>query len=314
MKYTIVVAIFLLMTFHVNTTWGKTIKSHEIKLLIVDGFSNHDWKRTTSLVKQILQEYGGITIDVSTSPNSSATKEELENWCPNFSSYDVVLLNCNDLDNPVRWSDKTKKNMETFVSKGGGLYILHSANNAFAEWPEYNRMIGLGWRKKDFGKAVVISDDEKINIIEPGQGQNTSHGDRMNALVTRIGNHPIQEGLPRNWIFADIEVYTYARGPVENMTVLSYAKDEKYHLNFPIEWTVKYGKGNVYNSSLGHLWIDQKDPIGLRCAAFQTELHRAIQWLAGRKVDKSLPKDFPGVETVSLRNNIGLRENIIISQ
>lgn len=241
---------------------------------------------------------------MSTSPNSSASVEQLANWNPDFSAYDVVKLSCNDLGKPVRWSDTTRHNLENFVSKGGGLYIFHSANNAFEDWGDYNRMIGMGWRKNDFGKAVIIDDNKSLKIIEPGEGENTSHGKRINALTTRIGNHPIQKGLPRSWVYADIEVYTYARGPIENVAVLSYAKDEKYGLNFPIEWVIKYGKGNVYNSSLGHCWKDQKNPEGLRCAAFQTEMVRAIQWLAKRKVDTSLPKDFLGTSSVSLRDNL----------
>ncbi len=288
----------------VYSTTAKNQKDRDIKLLIVDGFSNHDWQRTTQAIVSILHEYGGIKIDISTSPNSSATQEQLEKWDPDFAAYDVVLLNCNDLGNPVDWSAATRKNLENFVHGGGGLYIFHSANNAFEDWDEYNRMIGLGWRKKDFGKAVIIEDDEHLKIIAPGDGENTSHGKRINALVTRIGNHPIQKGLPRSWVYADIEVYTYARGPMENTTILTYAKDEKYGLNFPIEWVVKYGKGNVYNSSLGHFWKDQQHPEGLRCVAFQTEMHRAIQWLAKRKVDTSLPKDFPGTDNVSLRDNL----------
>lgn len=302
------IRIFITFTFLAivlaNPSLARTINKHAIKLLIVDGFSNHDWKRTTQAIVKILDQYGGIKIDVSTSPNSSATLEQLENWNPDFSAYDVVLLNCNDLGNPVHWSNKTRKDLESFVSGGGGLYIFHSANNAFEDWPEYNRMIGMGWRNKNFGKAVVIGDDQSLKIIEPGDGENTSHGNRINALTTRIGSHLIQKGLPRSWVYADIEVYTYARGPMENVTILSYAKDEKYGLNFPVEWVIKYGKGNVYNSSLGHFWKDQENPPVMRCAAFQTEMHRAIQWLAKRKVDTSLPKDFPGTETISLRDNL----------
>ena len=282
-----------------------TTKPDKIKLLIVDGFSNHDWQRTTRLITGILKEYGDIAIDVSTAPNSSATKEEMERWHPDFSAYDVVLLNCNDLGKPVDWSDATRKSLETFVHGGGGLYIFHSANNAFEDWAEYNKMIGLGWRKKTFGEGVVIDKEQNISVILQGEGEDTSHGSRVNALVTRIGDHPLQKGLPRQWVFADIEIYTYARGPMENITVLTYAKDEKYGLNFPIEWVVKYGEGRVYNSSLGHLWKDQKNPVGLRCAAFQTEMHRAIQWLANRDVDTTMPEDFPGTTKVSLRNNPG---------
>lgn len=300
---TLITCLFLAIVA-IQTASGKNVKKQEIKLLIVDGFSNHDWQRTTQAITHILKQYGGIKIDVSTSPNSSATKEQLQNWAPDFSIYDVVLLSCNDLGNPVNWSNSTRKNLEDFVSGGGGLYIFHSANNAFENWEEYNKMIGMGWRKKDFGKALIIEDDQSVKIVEAGDGENTSHGNRINALITRIGNHPIQKGLPGNWIFADIEVYTFARGPMENVTVLSYAKDEKYNLNFPVEWVIKYGKGNVYNSTLGHFWKDQQNPEGLRCAAFQTEMYRAIQWLAKRKVDKSVPKDFPGKVTVSLRDNL----------
>ncbi len=279
-------------------------RKRNIKILIVDGFSNHDWQHTTQSIIDILNDYGDVNIEVSTSPNSQAAKEQMEVWNPDFLAYDVVLLNCNDLGKPVHWSDRTKSSLEDFVRKGGGLYVFHSANNAFEDWGEYNLMIGMGWRKKDFGKAVTIEDDQKLKIIEPGEGENTGHGKRINALTTRIGNHPIQKGLPASWIYADIEVYTYARGPLENVTVLSYARDEKYGLNFPIEWVIKYGKGNVYTSSLGHCWKNDAYPNGLRCAAFQTEMHRVIQWLAKRKVDTTLPADFPGTESVSLRDNL----------
>ena len=276
-------------------------KANEIKLLIVDGLSNHDWKRTTQAIISILNEYKGFKIDVSTSPTD---KEKVKTWSPDFSSYDVVLMNFNDNGNPVDWNVETRKNLEEYVSGGGGLYIFHSANNGFVNWVEYNKMIGLGWRNKNYGKAVEIQDDGKVKIIEAGEGENTNHGARVNALVTRIGNHPIQKGLPRSWIYADIEIYTYARGPMENVTILSYAKDALYKKNFPIEWVIKYGKGKVYNSTLGHFWSDQQNPEGMRCAAFQTELVRALQWLANRKVDISLPEDFPGIESASLRDNL----------
>ena len=291
--------ITLLLATSLNAV--ASLKANEIKLLIVDGLSNHDWKRTTQAIISILNEYKGFKIDVSTSPTD---KEKVKTWSPDFSSYDVVLMNFNDNGHPVDWNVETRKNLEEYVSGGGGLYIFHSANNGFVNWVEYNKMIGLGWRNKNYGKAVEIQDDGKVKIIEAGEGENTNHGARVNALVTRIGNHPIQKGLPRSWIYADIEIYTYARGPMENVTILSYAKDALYKKNFPIEWVIKYGKGKVYNSTLGHFWRDQQNPEGMRCAAFQTELVRALQWLANRKVDVSLPEDFPGTESASLRDNL----------
>ena len=101
---------------------------------------------------------------------------------------------------------------------------------------------------------------------------------------------------------ADIEVYRYGRGPAENLTVLSHAKDPKLGINFPVEWTVAYGKGRVYNSTLGHVWKDQAEPQGIRCAGFQTLLQRTVQWLAGQEVDSSVPADFPTKDTARLRH------------
>ena len=34
--------------------------------------------------------------------------------------------------------------IRNYVKNGGNLVIVHAANNAFADWPEFNAMIGLG--------------------------------------------------------------------------------------------------------------------------------------------------------------------------
>jgi type 1 glutamine amidotransferase len=107
--------------------------------------------------------------------------------------------------------------------------------------------------------------------------------------------------LPRAWKAADIEVYCHARGPATNLTVLAYAADAQTRLQFPIEWTVQYGQGRVFASTYGHVWADQKDPQGMKCAAFQTVMVRALKWLAGRQPDGGVPTDFPTGDAVSLR-------------
>jgi uncharacterized protein len=42
----------------------------------------------------------------------------------------------------------------------------------------------------------------------------------------------------------------------------------------------------------------------MRCAAVQTIIPRALQWLAGRQVTFPVPKDFPGIAAVSARKEI----------
>jgi len=192
-----------------------------LRVLIIDGFSNHDWKMTTARVTDILNRDGGFRLTVSTSPDSTAPAEALARWSPPLDGVDVILMNCNDLGHPVHWSAPAKHAIESFVANGGGMLALHSANNSFADWPEYNRMIGLGWRNKNFGPALEVNSAGEVIRIPVGEGDNTSHGKRVDALIKQLGDHPIHRGLPREWRAADAEVYTFVRGPAENVTVIS---------------------------------------------------------------------------------------------
>lgn len=254
-----------------------------VRVLIIDGFSNHDWRTTTARLREILAEAGGFVVTVSTSPDSRADPAELAAWRPPLDGIEVVLLNCNDLGRPVNWNPVVRTGLEDFVRGGGGLYAFHSANNAFAQWPAYNRMIGLGWRKSDFGVALTVADDGRVRRVPAGEGPGTSHGPRVDAQIIRLGDHPIHAGLPRTWRASDLEVYTYARGPAEDLEVLSYSKDNAFGLGFPIEWVVRFGRGRVYTSTFGHLWADDPDPAGFRSAEFRGLVVAALRWLAGRE-------------------------------
>ena len=159
-------------------------------------------------------------------------------------------------------------------------------------------MIGLGWRNKDFGWAITVTPEGEILRIPAGQGDKTNHGKRFDAVLTRLGDHPIHQGLPKRFKAADLEVYRYARGPAENLTVLSYARDPETGFNFPVEWTVSYGKGWVYNSTFGHVWKNDVNPPGARCVAFQTLLVRAVEWLAKDEVITPVPGNFPNALSV----------------
>jgi uncharacterized protein len=272
----------------------------KIKLLIIEGVSNHDWKHRLALVREILARDGSFEVEVSITP-SAANDPAWDAWRPDFSKFDVVLSAYNNLGGKPPWPREVQLAFEKYVRNGGGFYVYHEANNSFAEWPEYNQMIGLGWRKKDFGSAIVVRADESLQVIPPGEGDDTGHGDRADVVVHQLGEHPIHAGLPRAWKAADIEVYRYARGPATNLTVLAYATDAQTQLQFPIEWTVRYGEGRVFVSTYGHVWAGQNDPKGIKCAAFQTIMVRALKWLAKRPPGEVAPSDFPTTDAISLR-------------
>ena len=61
-----------------------------IRVLIVDGYSNHDWKQTSSLTKSILEESKLFSVDISTAP-ATTNEDSLAKWNPEFNNYDVVI-------------------------------------------------------------------------------------------------------------------------------------------------------------------------------------------------------------------------------
>jgi type 1 glutamine amidotransferase len=272
-----------------------------IRVLIIDGFSNHDWKQTTLMVKRILEETGRFEVTVSTAPNTADSLSRTS-WDPAFENYAVVIQNTNNIqDTTLRWPRRVEQRLEAYVRSGGGLYVLHSANNAFAHWQEYNRMIGLGWRPKEVGYALQLDSAGQITRIPPGQGEGTNHGDRFDAMIHIVNRHPINQGYPTCWQSASIELYRYARGPAENITILSAAADSTTHKIFPVEWVVRYGKGRVYASSMGHLWKGDVYPVSYRSVDFQTTLIRATEWLATGKMTWPVPPNFPTAHATSLR-------------
>jgi type 1 glutamine amidotransferase len=293
-------ASFLLVVIGLSFCTARAQKAGPIPVLIVDGFSNHDWKQTTAVTKWILEESGRFKVDVSTIPVDSV---ERAGWSPVFAKYAVVIQNTNNIQNTrLKWPAQAERQLEEYVKGGGGLYILHSGNNAFPHWKEYNKMIGLGWRKSSEGYALEIDPSNNVIRIPPGEGQGTGHGDRFNALIQVLNPHPINKGYPSQWQTANTEVYYFPRGPAENLTVLSFAYDStSTKRTWPVEWVVSYGAGRVYNSSLGHLWKGEFYPPAYRCVGYQTTVIRATEWLATGKVSYPVPAQFPTAKKQSLR-------------
>jgi type 1 glutamine amidotransferase len=268
-----------------------------IKILIIDGYSNHDWRYTTEIIKTLLVNSHFCDVDITPAPVNNSP--DYNKWNPDFSKYDVVVMNVNNLDNGNTWPQKVQTDFESYMKNGGGMYVFHSANNSFSEWKEYDKMIGLGWRKADQGTAIEIVNGKMVKI-PVGEGENTSHGERVDLVVNKLISHPVNEGFPDKWKTPDIELYTFARGFAENVQVLSYTYDTRTAKNWPVEWVVNYGKGRVYNSTFGHLWHDVRMPPSIQCVGFQTTFLRAIQWLAGKEVTVKIPENFPSENEISL--------------
>ena len=106
-------------------------EANKIKVLIVDGFSNHDWKMTTALLRGILEPTGLFDVSVSTTPATRGAAG-WEAWRPQFTNYDVVIQTYNDLNGGAMWPEEVKTAFESYVTNGGGFFDYHAGNNSFA--------------------------------------------------------------------------------------------------------------------------------------------------------------------------------------
>jgi type 1 glutamine amidotransferase len=257
-----------------------------ISVLIVDGVNNHDWQTGTRELQAILGGTGRFRVDVSTSPARDAAAEEWARWRPQFSRYGAVLLNWNGghLADGLRWPPEVDRALVDYVRAGGGLIVFHAANNAFLNWPEYNDMIGLGWRNKEFGPSLVIGPDEKVVRIPVGEGRNPGHGPRHTFEIHVLNaDHPILRGLPRHWTQPSEQLTHGQHGPAEGLTILTYAWSKDVNENEPLDWVRSYGKGRVYTTMLGHTWKDEANP-NFQCKEFQRLIAQGVEWAATGKV------------------------------
>ena len=271
-----------------------------IRVMILDGQSagtHHDWKHTTPVLKKELDDAGIFQVNVVTAPASGG---DFRGFDPPFDLYKVVVMN---YDGPG-WPPKLQESFEEFVKNGGGLVIVHATDNAFADWPAFNRMIGVGgWRDRNEKAGPLWYFTDGQSISDPRPGNAGSHGDRLPfAVTTKQPEHPIMKGLPKVWMHAGDELYAALRGPGENMTILATAFSDPANKGTghdePILMTIKYGKGRVFHTTMGH------DIPALACVGFIATLQRGTEWAATGKVTQKPPADFPTADAVSTRADI----------
>src|SRR5215210_7014605 len=202
-----------------------------IQVLLITGQSNryHNWEVSSPIVKRQLEASGRFTVSLKTTPPKGTTpNQDMSSFAPKFSDYQVVVLDYEGFE----FSPPVKQALVDYMKNGGGLVVLHAADNAFPGWPEYNEMIGVGgWggftpgytsRTESAGPKIRWRDGGMVlDNDTPGNAQHPSPHDFL--MTVRAPEHSIMKGLPPTWMHANDELYSNLRGPAKNVTVLATA-------------------------------------------------------------------------------------------
>jgi hypothetical protein len=292
----------LLAAICVAATMTGRAQPARTKVMLLDGESGgpyHKWQLTTPLIKKAIEETGLFQVDVVTAPAATGV---LSDFRPDFAAYKAVIFNYDAPDE--RWPEPIRTSFEQYVNGGGGVVVVHAADNAFSGWKAWNDMIGVGgWRGRTVasGPYFYYKDDKLVR--DPSDGPGASHGRRTPALIkTRAATHPVMRGLPVEWMHQGDEVYAHLRGPGTNMTILATAWSEPSNngtgRDEPMLMASTFGKGRVFHTAMGH------DIVAMSCVGFVTTLQRGTEWVATGAVTQKVPAVFPSAKTVSYRTDL----------
>ena len=242
---------FLLLTpaATITNAWADDAP---IRVLILTGRNNHNWKETTPVLEKLL-ENADCSVDTVVPPEG-LTKENLLN-------YDVILSNWNSWgkgskEAEAQWTDVERAAYLDFVHKGGGHVTVHAGGSSFYDdWPEYRKVSLVFW-----------------NLGETGHG-------RPHAFRVRIDqpDHPAAAGLEA---FTIRDELWNKPGVVEGATVLASAySDNANEAKGTGQWepsavAAEYGQGRCFATLLGH------DAQIMENKGFRKLLIRGVHWAA----------------------------------
>jgi type 1 glutamine amidotransferase len=274
------------------------------KIMLLTGQSSiyHDWQKSSRIIERILDDAGLFDVEIVTTP---AAGDSMADFAPRWSDYDAIVM---DYDGDA-WPAPTRRAFVDYLSSGGGLVLVHAADNAFPAWVEFQEIAGVGgWRGRDESAGPMLRWRDGGPVLDTGPGSATHPPQHDFALVTRAPGHPVMRGLPPIWMQADDELYSRLRGPAREVTILATAKADPPVPNAtgehePMLMAIAYGRGRVFHTTLGHVGPRDELPVAtMSSVGFIVTLQRGTEWAATGEVTQPVPADFPGPDTASLRN------------
>lgn len=230
-------------------------KDEKLKLLILSGSNNHEWKRTTPQLQRMYLESGRFEVSITESPDTLTYDD--------FKQLDAVVSNWTAWPkHEYRWPKSTEDGLMKFIKEGGGFVLFHAASATFYDWKEYHELVGSTW------------------------GDSTAHGKRVpHKIVFTNKDHPVTEGMADFWITDELWVRS---GTQANLRILaetfSNPENKGRGMMEPVVTWNTLENGRCFHNILGH------DVKAMRNTGWRTLMLRGTEWAATGKVTIPVPK------------------------
>ncbi len=226
-----------------------------MRVLILTGRNNHNWKQTTPGLKEILEESGKFAVETTVPPEGISAE--------NLRRFDAILSNWNSWGNgsaeAEAWPAGTREAYLEFVRGGKGHVTVHAGGSSFyKDWPEYRNVSLVYWDLK--GTNHGPKHDFKVRVDRP--------------------DHPAMKGLGE---YAAKDELWNAPGVLEGAEVLSSSWSDPGVRGGTGRWepsivAAPYGKGRCFATLLGH------DLESMKGREFRRILVRGTEWAAAGAV------------------------------
>jgi type 1 glutamine amidotransferase len=256
MKFKIVYdrGIMIFLLFLLATLFHQCKDPASLSAVIITDAEN----QVSSDLQTILENTGLFDVDIS----GSGT--------PSFSNYDVVVLHLKKAD----WTDQAKNDFVSYVNGGGGVVVLAESALAFGNWTELNKIVGISTSSK----AAISNEAFEYELVHSKE------------------KSPINEGLNDRWIHAEDYLSFNTSTLLGDTEILATALADTIQggngAYLPVVFTVNYGEGKVFHSTLG-IAASHQNLGPLQCVGFITTLQRGAEWAATGVVSQEAPIDFP---------------------
>lgn len=237
----------------------------KIRVLILTGRNNHDWRATTPVLRAALEAAGRFDVRVTEEPAGLDEKT--------LRPYHVLVSNyCGP-----RWGAAAEAAVAGFVREGKGLVVVHAASYPFGE----TEVLGEKMTRTGVHQAPWTDWGEMVGAVWSEKEPRTGHGRRHAYRVEWTGEaHPVAEGMAP-FLISD-ELYHHFRLKPGNV-VLAEAFDDAAMggtgKREPLIWARAYGKGRVFHTALGH------DVDAMMAPGFLASYARGVEWAATGKVE-----------------------------